>query len=136
MNSFKNSKLKWIVCICVLYCICFLNIYMICTLWTPLQAERDWKIHTEGLSKFHSNIYSILFVLNIKTWKSSFENWIRTDCELLIFFLLKTRLYTAINILFKLILLFWSIKQNDVGEFGMHNNVIYKISPFVKKFLD
>ena len=26
-----------------------------------VQAELDWKIHTEGLSKFHFNIYSILF---------------------------------------------------------------------------
>ena len=34
---------------------------MICTLWTPFQAEMDWKIHTERFSKFHSNIYFILF---------------------------------------------------------------------------
>ena len=34
---------------------------MICTLWTPFQAERTEKINTEGLYKFHSNIYSILF---------------------------------------------------------------------------
>ena len=31
---------------------------MICTLLTPLQAE---KIHTERFSKFPSDIYSILF---------------------------------------------------------------------------
>ena len=37
---------------------------MICTLGTPLQAERIDKIHTEGLSKFHSNIYFILFAIN------------------------------------------------------------------------
>ena len=32
-----------------------MNIYIICTLWTPFQPERDCKFHTEGLSKFHSN---------------------------------------------------------------------------------
>ena len=38
-----------------------MNIYMICTHWTPFQAERDWKIHSKRFSKFRSNIYSILF---------------------------------------------------------------------------
>jgi len=43
---------------------------MICTFWTPFQAERDWqnyKIHTEELSKFHSNLFSLeigLFTLH------------------------------------------------------------------------
>ena len=38
-----------------------MNIYMICTLWTPFQAERDWKSSYREISKFPSNIYYILF---------------------------------------------------------------------------
>ena len=41
-----------------------MNIYMICTLWTPFQAERDWKKSYREISKFPSNIYSILFENN------------------------------------------------------------------------
>ena len=44
---------------------------MICTLWTPFEAKRYWQIHTEGLSKFHSNIYSILYDFNYE-WKFSY----------------------------------------------------------------
>ena len=46
-----------------------MNIYMNCTLWTRLQAERDWENSYRGIIKFRSNIYSILFVkyiLNLK----------------------------------------------------------------------
>ena len=43
LPALKTSKLKWIVsgtyCINVFY----LHIIVICTLWTPFQAERDWK---------------------------------------------------------------------------------------------
>jgi len=64
IGFFKKSQLKWIV-------IHTLSIY--CTaynLWTftwfvhfelPFRLKGTDKIHTEGLSKFHSHIYSILF---------------------------------------------------------------------------
>ena len=47
-----------------------MNIYMICTLWTPWLKGTE-KIHTEEF-KFQSNIYSILFASNI--W-DGFVDW-------------------------------------------------------------
>ena len=38
-----------------------MNIYVICTLWTTFQAERDWQNSYRRIVKFHSNIYSIFF---------------------------------------------------------------------------
>ena len=43
-----------------------MNISMICTLQTTFQAERDWKNAYREISKFPSNIYSILYDLKSK----------------------------------------------------------------------
>jgi len=55
------------------------NIYMICTLWTPFQFRLKGtdKIHTEGFSKFHSNIYSILFGVTTYRVAGSKSNYSR-----------------------------------------------------------
>ena len=62
LTALKNSKLKWIVwgTYCNMYSTAY-NLWTFIWFLTPFQAERDWQNSYRGISKFHSNLYSILF---------------------------------------------------------------------------
>ena len=76
LTALKNSKLKWIVYrehTVIMYSTAY-NLWIFT--WfvhfeLPFRLNGNDKIHTEGLTKFHSNIYSILFGNTvIRAWSS------------------------------------------------------------------
>ena len=112
---------------------------MICTFWTPFQAERDWqnyKIHTEELSKFHSNLFSLeigLFTLHSAQLLCVMFIELPWDSTVAIksFSYSRTFLFSLYFLQFSFCLCFYTFPLHDKSNCFNHNQVQFK-NPIIK----